>query len=209
MTDRELALIAQELYSAINPLCIGGITYSVTETDTEWILCPRGSKSPQEWLQDFMALPVWTKLGMVHSGGWMGVEALYAVILPLARTAIAASKKIRITGHSLGGGHGHLIAGLFILDGIMPDLVTFAAPRFAWENLGRIFEKSGIVCRNYRFRRDPVPMVAPFPYELAMPLTKLDGPTDSNDFANLRDHSITHYISSLPPAPPVSAQTPP
>lgn len=197
MTDKQLAEICQALYAVTQPPSVGGIAYSITETATEWVLCPRGSKSPQEWLQDFMALPTWTQIGMVHSGGWMGVEALYAVIKPLMLAAIAAGKKVYLTGHSLGGGHTHLIAGLCVLDGIVVEVVTFAAPRFAWANLRRLFEKSGIARRNYRFKNDPVPEVAPCPYELAMPLSLLDGPTDPNDFANLRDHSITNYIAAL------------
>lgn len=195
MTDKELAGICQALYSLASPLSLGGIAYSITETATEWVLCPRGSKSPEEWLEDFMALPVWTRLGMVHSGGWLGMEELYAAVKPLAQ---ASSKKIYLTGHSLGGGHAQLLAGLFILDSIQIELVTFAAPRFAWANLYRLFEKSGIVRRNYRFRNDPVTEVALLPYELAVPLSPLDGPTEADNFANLRDHSISNYLAALP-----------
>ena len=200
MTDKQLAEICQALYGVATPLSVGSIAYSITETDTEWVLCPRGSKSPEEWLEDFMALPIWTRIGMVHSGGWIGVEALYEVVKPLILAAIASGKKVYLAGHSLGGGHAHLIAGLCILDGIAIEVVTFAAPRFAWANLRRLFEKSSIVRRNYRFKNDPVTEVAPPPYELAMLLTVLDGPTNPGDFANLRDHSITNYIAALEPA---------
>lgn len=197
MTDKQLAAICQALYTVPQPPCIGGISYSITETATEWVLCPRGSKSPEEWLEDFMALPTWTRLGMVHSGGWIGVEALYAEMKSLMLAAIAAGKKVYLTGHSLGGGHAHLIAGLCVLDGIPVEVVTFAAPRFAWINLRRLFEKSGIARRNYRFRNDPVTEVAPIPYVLAMPLSLLDAPTDPQNLDPLRDHSITGYIAAL------------
>jgi hypothetical protein len=198
MTDKELAQVCADLYQNATPLEVAGISYSITETDTDWVLCPRGSKSPQEWMQDFMALPVWTRLGMIHSGAWMGVEALYAIVKPLAQAALAAGKKITITGHSLGGGHAHLFGGLFTLDGIKVTVVTFAGPRFGWANLRRVYEKAGVTCRNYQYNNDPVPCVAPLPYEQAMPLTHLVGVTTGDSLDPLRDHHIGNYINALP-----------
>ena len=189
MTDKQLAQLCADLYSAPSPACIGGIVYSVTDG----AICCRGSQTADDWLQDFDAIPVWTPIGMVHSGFWSGMQALYATVKPLA------TQPLILTGHSLGGAHARLLAGLFALDGIPFELVTFAAPRPAWANLRRIVEKSGMKHRNYRFREDPVPMVAPFPYEPTEDYIVLDdGPGDPTNLDPLRDHSILNYLRCLP-----------
>lgn len=201
--DVQLAQACQALYASIAPAAAGGISYEVTGST---IVC-RGSQSADDWLADFDAIPFWTPLGFVHMGFWLGMPALF--------DAVKGIPNPTITGHSLGGAHARVLAGLFCLAGLpVAELVTFASPRPAFPNLQRVIEKSGIVHRSYRFHNDPVPLV-PFPLAL-MPWTHteewiaLDGTTEPENLDPLRDHSITNYIDMLtvlPMLPALCAKT--
>lgn len=191
MTDHELAVACAALYAVPSPATAGGIAYEVTGST---IVC-RGSQTADDWLRDFAAAPIWTPLGFVHAGMWAGMDELFE--------AVKEVQAPTITGHSLGGAHARLLAGLFVLAGLpITALVTFASPRPAFPNLKRVIEKAGIPHRNYRFSRDPVPLV-PFPLPI-MPWShteenwvELSGTTAPENVDPLRDHSISNYEAAL------------
>lgn len=188
MTDLQLAQMCQALYAAPNPWLIGGIAYSVIDNT----ICCRGSEIDEDWIRDFEAVPVHTPLGTLHKGFWEGIESLYAAILHI--------QKPIITGHSLGGAHARILAGMFVQSGNIPtDLCTFASPRPGMDDFKALINSVQFPHRNYRYMNDPVPMVPiPIPFiehwEHTEPNTELRGPAHLNVF---EDHHIANYLGAL------------
>ena len=138
-------------------------------------------------------------------GFWLGIPELFATVKNIPSPII--------TGHSLGGAHARVLAGMFALAGLpVAELVTFASPRPAFPNLQRVIEISGMPHRSYRFHNDPVPLV-PFPLAV-LPWTHteewipLAGNTEPENLDPLRDHSIANYIAMLTAATSGIPQTP-
>ena len=190
MNDLAAALSCQALYSAATPLSVGGVFYQVDGSDITLM----GSKVTRDWVRDFCAIPVRTRLGTLHLGFWEGMEELYA--------AVKGIKNPRIRGHSLGGSHSRILAGQFIADGNIPaELVTFAAPRPGFEDFKALIDGADFPHRNYRFCNDPVPLVpVPVPliahWEHTEPWIELRGAGNLDWF---EDHHIQNYVSAVTP----------
>ena len=177
--------------------------------DTVDYIVFRGSVTPEDWMRDLDAIPVWhPKLGFVHAGFVTGLDALYSVIEHVVGT------KIVITGHSLGAARACLTAGLFACDASQSAsdcpvtcLCTFGQPKPAWVNLSRIVEKSGMRHVSYKNRNDPVTEVPFFPYVNTETPIALNAEPSPTDLEPLRDHHISlyqagvaAYLSSTSPA---------
>jgi|ERR1700679_1435859 len=162
----------------------------------------RGSVTPEDWMRDMNAIPVWhPNIGFVHAGFFAGLDTLY----PIVKAVISGG--VTILGHSLGAARACDMSGLFAEDcssNKLPcpvkTLVTFGQPRPAFINLKRIIDKAGIVHRSYRNRNDPVPEV-PFPFPLPFIHTEdyisLDAAPSPTDLEPLRDHHIQLYIQGV------------
>ena len=182
---------------------VAGVVYSVTQVGGYTIINLRGSKTPDDWMRDFDAMPWWDGgadgLGIVHLGMFLGVRALFKVLV----TLLPKDAKIIVIGHSLGGARARTLTGLFIRNGIPVELCwTMGSPRPATANLRRIFEKAkaaGLLGASVSFRgnEDPVPLV-PFQillidWEHTEEWTAIMEPSDPNDFNVLRDHHSARY----------------
>ena len=89
----------------------------------------RGTKETQDLLTDaaFALLPV-SLVSSVHAGFWMSLDAAYTELRDLALAA--GTRRIWITGHSLGGALANLLAYRLQQDGIAAKGVyTYGSPR--------------------------------------------------------------------------------
>lgn len=167
--------------------------------EDEDLIILRGTKTAQDCMRDAEAIPVWhDKLGFCHSGFLLGMDEVFAEVRKVV------NKKVRITGHSLGGARARILAALFVVnpspcEGTSLSVCTFGSPKPGFINLARIIQKSGMEHSSYRNRNDIVPMVpAILPlWEHTEPWILLDASPDNDDFEPLRDHSSSLYVTGV------------
>lgn len=133
MTYRDLANIYLAVYNqAPDPgwdLWIDGDdTLGVKDFGAFTAIFHRGSETPEDWKNDFDALPVWDdKLGEVHPGALLGTREAWAkvkVTFPDWK-----NRKWVVGGHSLGAMHGNINTVEMIQDGCYPPLLlTWGEP---------------------------------------------------------------------------------
>jgi hypothetical protein len=121
-----------------------------------------GSQNEQDWLDDFEAMP-WghPQLGTLHAGFWQGMEDTFGV---LKAPLLAAQGQVAIQGHSLGGAHACILAGLCAVNGIaVGQLTLFGCPKPGYSTLRDLVETH--VPQRFAYQngkwpfRDPVPDV--------------------------------------------------
>ncbi|HYM31816.1 MAG TPA: lipase family protein [Candidatus Cybelea sp.] len=84
----------------------------------------RGSKTELDWLRDFRAFTIPTRIGHVHAGFHEGMEHMWTDALYLLRQPTI------VTGHSLGAARASILTALMILDGRPPVArVVFGEPK--------------------------------------------------------------------------------
>lgn len=174
------------------------VVVGLARVDGADVLVLRGSVTAEDWMRDFAALPVWhDKLGFVHAGFAMGMDDAFAEV------RAAVGPRVVITGHSLGGARGRILAAMFAVHGMQVEqLCVFGSPKPAFANLGRIIEKSGMAHESYRNRRDVVPTVPlripPFlDFVHTEPWQACDAAPGEKDLEPLRDHSCALYAQAL------------
>jgi len=151
----ELSFIASE-----------NVVAAVGRKGSDAFVCIRGSDDLTDWRYNFELIAVDSALfGSVHSG----FEKQYNILMPLVREQLGDVRTLNtvtITGHSLGGALGLLVA--FDLQrniGLQPEVITFAQPRVG---RGAFIEQIGTtLCSTYaRFVNptDPVPRL-PFGFQ--------------------------------------------
>jgi hypothetical protein len=212
MTDLDSANLCAKIYAVdaatdkfwSNYWEVNEIVCAHAVIDGVSVIVFRGSITPEDWMRDLDAIPMWTsKLGFVHAGFYEGLETLYPLI-----EAVVGNQVI-ITGHSLGAARACLTAGLFAHDASanaipcpVVTLCTFGQPKPAFANLGRIIAKSGMEHRSYRNLNDPIPLVPMeiFPfinYQNTEPWVALSAEPAANDLGPLRDHHIDLYVQGI------------
>src|ERR1700694_1760505 len=91
-----------------------GICWVIKRLPGYDVVVLRGSVTFEDWIRDFRAAPIFTRIGHVHRGFHTGMEHAGADIrLRLKQPAI-------ITGHSLGAGRAAIMTGLMVKDGVPP-----------------------------------------------------------------------------------------
>ncbi len=99
-------------------------------TAEEVIIVIRGSDTVQDWLLNAQLLLTSYSKGKVHQGFYEVFKQLYTDIEAPLKKEIAKGKKIYITGHSLGGAVGILVADKLINSNIpVHSIYTFGQPR--------------------------------------------------------------------------------
>lgn len=166
-------------------------------SDGAWIVAFRGSVSIEDWVRDFVCLPIMVRahpqLGPVHAGFLDGAQS---VVGPIAATV--GSDLFYLTGHSLGGALALGVGGLLVAMGKPPIRVaTFGAPRFGMSQFATMMAPLAVA--QYRRGNDIVPLL-PFdvPPDFAFvdtrdPLIQIG--MAQTDF--LRCHAIAGYQSDL------------
>jgi hypothetical protein len=117
----------------------------------------RGSITPEDWIRDFIFLPIETtthpQLGPCHAGFLDDAMS----IVPEVLNAVGDKPSI-YTGHSLGGAVALGVAALMYAAGKMPvKVVTFGAPRFGMRDFVNF--TSPLAITQYRRGNDIVPEV--------------------------------------------------
>lgn len=212
-TDLALARVCEEAYANTgkwdHAWAFDGTTVFHRVSAGVDVIVFRGTCTPEDWIRDAEAFPVWdARLGFVHGGFLCGMSAALEAI------AVLGSSCLVLTGHSLGGARARILAALLAIAGKPAVRCTvFGSPRPGFANLARVLQKSGTPLASYRNRNDPVPLV---PYLGGLYVhpdawTAVDSAPGAQDLDPLRDHSIALYIASLtaaaaPTAAPAALQ---
>lgn len=103
----------------------------------------RGSITLADWIADFRALAVPSRIGHVHVGFYKGMQNVWTDLRPLlGQPAIVA-------GHSLGAARAGVMAALMTVDGAPPAArVVFGEPKPGLLDFAEIIK--GIPARSYR-----------------------------------------------------------
>lgn len=168
---------------------------AIKKIDNTDVIVFRGSVTPEDWFQDFQAVPIYHNLlGGVEKGFLEGLDEIYA------KVSLVIGKNPIVTGHSLGAARACIFGGLLAATNNPPAAtVGFGCPRPGYDKLTEILEP--IPVRLYRNRYDPVTEV-PVPVPLLCPwqhpryLIHLSVPP--LDDGVLADHNITLYQAGVP-----------
>ena len=109
----------------------------------------RGTEKPLEWIEDFDALPVPDRLGIVHQGFLIAWDKLRDSILAGVSSALSGAgtvTRLLITGHSLGAALAVLCAAEFAQ--AQPLMYTFAGPRVGFPDFADKYDT--LVPETYR-----------------------------------------------------------
>ena len=135
MINPQVALEAcQASYARFTFAMHGVEVLHMTHDDVD-LLAFRGTSDARDAIRDMRALPWPSPLGMVHSGFFKGVDAIWGDLVPI----IANGRPTAFVGHSKGGSEATIAAGAAVQLGHMPmALVTFGAPRCGFSKLTKI-----------------------------------------------------------------------
>lgn len=159
----------------------------VMSTDDAVIVTFRGSEGIEEntisglkdWIAtDFNAffkeVPGIRTSAAVHNGFWNASGKIYRAIKREIRAQGGASKKVWVTGHSLGGGMAHAFTARYLKDGgKVQGLVTFASPRTGNGAFGDFLKDRAGTIQRWVYKNDIIPM-APLDIDLN-PFDSLSG----------------------------------
>lgn len=118
-TDAALAALCAQIYQPT--AIVVGFDYYDAGMDDEvcWalkrfpgfdVVVFRGSLTLQDWICDFRALAMPTRIGHVHAGFYSGMEKMWAEAKPML------TQPVIVTGHSLGAARADVLAGLMVAD---------------------------------------------------------------------------------------------
>ncbi|MEO0649688.1 MAG: lipase family protein [Planctomycetota bacterium] len=122
----EVAVVSKRKGRDIDTQCF------IMEDDRNLVVAFRGSDALPDWIANFQATrdPGPLHQTKAHEGFQ---DALYPAVMALThhvRSGEAASKRVWVTGHSLGGALASLYAGMLTENGVrVYGLYTFASPR--------------------------------------------------------------------------------
>lgn len=120
-----------------------GVCYAVKKLPGFDLVVFRGSITAQDWIADFRAMPIPTRIGHVHSGFYAGMEHVWAELRPLLMQPVI------ISGHSLGAARAGILSGLMVKDGVIPAArVVFGEPKPGLIDLAELIKD--IPARSYR-----------------------------------------------------------
>lgn len=166
-----------------------------------WLVVNRGSTTTADWVHDFEAVPIKTKIGEVDAGFFAGMERQWSDLQGIIRDSPWVC-----AGHSLGAARCCLLAGLGEAHGNPPlAYVRMGEPRPGYADLKELLMT--VPGRSYRNTWDDeidlvttVPYDVPvlFPYEHPQPLIDVHAQPAPNDPWNIFSlHHIQLYIEGI------------
>jgi hypothetical protein len=195
MTPYEAFLFAQAIYSPIQTakfdhvLTVGDLTAGVAyDAGGNTIVALPGSQRRIDFEDDAEMLPFDAgPLGMVHTGSYRGMPALFEAMRPYLKGELS------IAGHSLGAMRAGQLAGLCAIDNVpVAQLFMFEPARPGYARLGGLVRAHVPFILGTRNARDFVPDMPldwPFPYRHIVDLVDLDHPAPGID--PIEDHLLT------------------
>jgi hypothetical protein len=174
-----------------------GICWALKRLDGFDVIVLRGSQTELDWLRDFRAFTIPTRIGHVHAGFFEGMEHMWADLRPLLEQPVI------VIGHSLGAAHADVLTALMVKDGVPPIVrIVFGEPRPGFADLAEIVRK--VPGRSYRncelIWHDDVTDVPPFPYEHPTAPIKVCAPPSGSwldRFGPFSWHHIELYQAAL------------
>jgi hypothetical protein len=187
MTPYEAFLFAQAIYSPIQTamfehvLTVGDLTVGLaTDAGGNSVVALPGSQRRIDFENDADMLPCDAgALGMVHTGAYRGMPALFEAIRPYL------TGNVSIVGHSLGAMRAGLLAGLCAVGDLpVARLFMYEPAKPGYARLGDLVRAHVPFILGTRNARDMVPDMPPdwpFPYRHIVDLVDLDRPAPSID----------------------------
>lgn len=213
-SDADLAGLCAGVYGKGSPVAWDhfdageddGVCWALKRLPGYDVIVLRGSVDLQDWLADFNAVPITTRIGTVHAGFFAGMERAWRDIRALL------NQPAIITGHSLGAARASILTGLMVQDGISAAArVVFGEPKPGFVDLAILI--LGIVGRSYRngdgTHHDLVTDVPfSFPqldFTRSSPLISVCALPASDDRGPFRFHHIELYQAALAAIPKENA----
>jgi Lipase (class 3) len=101
-----------------------GVCWAFKRLDGFDVIVFRGSVTLQDWIADFRAMAMPTRIGHVHLGFHAGMENVWVEARPYL------TQPVIVTGHSLGAARADVLCGLMVADGKPPIArVVFGEPK--------------------------------------------------------------------------------
>jgi predicted lipase len=202
MSPLALAQLCADIYTITDGFTVydcDGVYLGHANIDNCDVFVFRGSANTEDWLDDFYAIPLKDPaLGVVHSGMHRGVPEAYLWIKHML-SMLPQPDDVILTGHSLGGAHARLMAGLLAADkNPATQLVTFGSPKPGCQLLKELVAAT-VEHLSYRHCEDIVPTLPPdiFGYVHTEPWIELGQDPDSGILEPASDHSIHRYVEAL------------
>jgi hypothetical protein len=180
-TDADCAGLCRALYETLSgtgfehfdPGSDDGICWAIKRGETCDVVVLRGSRTELDWLRDFRAFTIPSRIGHVHAGFFEGMEQMWSELRALRE------RPLLVTGHSLGAAHADILTALMIVEAMPPlGRIVFGEPRPGFANHAAIVR--AVPGRSYRncesIWRDDVVDVPPFPYVHPTPPIKVCQP---------------------------------
>jgi lipase (class 3) len=192
-TDADIAALCAAVYAYAGAPAVAwdhfdagdddGVCWALKRLPACDVVVFRGSTTFQDWVRDFRAAPILTRIGHVHDGFHAGMEHAWAdARVLLKRPAI-------ITGHSLGAARAAIMTGLMVKDRVPPTArVVFGEPKPGFRDLADLI--AAVPGRSYRngdgTHHDLVTDVPffdfpPFEYVHPTPIIPVCAPPRAND----------------------------
>jgi predicted lipase len=120
-----------------------GICWALKRLDGVDLVVFRGSTTIQDWLRDFRALALPSRIGHVHTGFYAGMEHAWFEIRPMV------SQPVVVTGHSLGAARADVLTALMVADGTPPAArVVLGEPKPGLLDFAKVIKD--VPARSYR-----------------------------------------------------------
>lgn len=112
-----------------------GVCWAVKRLEACTVVVLRGSTTPHDWLDDFAAAPIQTRVGTVHAGFHDGLEHMWGDL----RRLLEVDRPVIVTGHSLGAARASILTALMLADGVVPARrVVFGEPKPGFDDHTRL-----------------------------------------------------------------------